>query len=146
VVSRIGLLALGLALAAMAVDHLLGTEREQGQGGLADATGFALSAILCLVAAAVLFGWVVPRALGAGPERAAIAGVACSALSVVPGIAFAWLGFPFVVAGAGVELGLRARHGSRRRLALAAIVFGTAFLVLGAVAYAVLAAEAISEL
>ena len=53
--------------------------------------------------------------------------------------AFVWVGFPFVVAGAGLAVGLEGRRGSRRVEAGAAVVIGGLALVLGAVAYAVAA-------
>jgi hypothetical protein len=139
-------LSLGLALAALAIDHLLGTERGESESGLADPTTFAVSVGLCLLAAVVVFGWLVPRARSRGPERAAAVGFIASVLSVVPGIAFLWLGFPFVVAGGGVALGLEGRRGGRRWLALAAVVVGAAMMAFGAVAYTVAAIDGISEL
>lgn len=140
------LVSLVVALGAMAVDHLLGTEQEEGEGGLADPATFAVTAGLCLVTAALVFGWIAPRARARGPERMAAVALACSVLAVVPGAAFAWLGFPFVVAGGGIDLGLEARQGARRRVALVAVVVGVAFLALGVVAYAYAAVEGFSEL
>jgi hypothetical protein len=131
------MLATGVALAAMAVDHLVGTEREEGESGLADPVTFAVTAALSLATAALLLGWFVPRERRAGPDRSARSGVACSVLSIVPGVALLWLGFPFVVAGAGVELGLAGRTGARRRLALAATVLGATLVGLGAAVYLV---------
>lgn len=130
----------------MAVDHLLGTDREEGETGLADPATFAISAALCLVAAALLFGWLVSRMKRAGPGRAAAVGLACSVLSVLPGIGFLWLGFPFVVAGAGIELGLDGRRGARRRLAFVAVAVGSGLAVFGVLAYAYAAVVGISEL
>ena len=42
-------------------------------------------------------------------------------LSFVPGIGFLWLGFPFVIAGAGIALALVGLSGARRRLAIVAL-------------------------
>lgn len=137
-VSLIGLVALAVAVAAMAVDHLLGTERTEDDG-LVDPTMFGISVVLSLTVAAVLFGWLVPRERSKGPERSARSGLVCSIASVVPGLAFIWVGFPFVVAGAGLALGLEGRGGARRVEAGAAVVIGGLVLVLGAVAYAVAA-------
>lgn len=137
-VSLVGLVALLVAVGAMAVDHLLGTDRTDDDG-LVDPAMFAISVVLSVVAAAVLFGWFVPRELGKGLERAARSGLVCSVSSVVPGIAFLWVGFPFVVAGAGLALGLEGRQGARRVEAGAAVAIGGLVLVLGAVAYAVAA-------
>ena len=130
-VSWIALAALGVALAAMAVDHLLGTEPDAGESGLADPATFAVSAVLTLAAAGFLFGWLVPRVLNKGEERVASVGLVCSIVSVVPGIAFLWLGFPYACAGAGVQLGRYGRRGARAGRALAAVVLGTAVLLLG---------------
>jgi hypothetical protein len=134
----IGLVAILLALGAMAVDHLIGTERT-GDDGLVDPAMFGISVVLSLAVAAVLFGWIVPRALRKGPEQAARSGLVCSIVSVIPGVAFVWVGFPFVVAGAGLALGLEGRHGTRRTEAAAAVVIGALVLVLGSVAYLVAA-------
>ena len=132
----VGIVALVVAVGAMAIDHLVGTERADDDG-LVDPTMFAISAVLSLAFAAVLFGWLVPSELGKGPERAARSGFVCSVASVVPGIAFIWVGFPFVVAGAGLALGLDGRRGRRRIEAAAAVGIGALVLVLGAAAYVV---------
>ena len=87
----------------------------------------------------VLFGWLVPRERRHGPERAARSGLVCSIASVIPGLAFIWVGFPFVVAGAGLSLGVEGRRGTRRAEAGAAVVIGALMLVLGSVAYVVAA-------
>jgi hypothetical protein len=127
-----------VALAAMAVDHLVGTERGEDEG-LVDPTTFTVSAVLSLVVAVLLFGWFVPRERSRGPGRAARSGLVCSVLAVVPGIAVIWLGFPFVVAGAGIALGLEGRQGPRRSEATAAVAVGGLALALGAAAYVVAA-------
>ena len=134
----VGLVALLVTVAAMAIDHLVGTDRTDDDG-LVDPSMFAISVVLSLAVAAVLFGWLVPRERSRGLERAARSGLVCSIASVVPGVAFLWVGFPFVVAGAGVALGLEGRSGRRRVESRAAIVIGGLVLVLGAVAYLVAA-------
>lgn len=123
----------------MTVDHLLGTEREAGESVPVDPGAFVISVALSVAAAALVFGWLVPRARRRGPERAAVTGLVLSVTSVVPGIVFWWLGFPLVVAGGGLALGVEASTGPRRSVALAAAALGA--LVLGAVAvlYAVAA-------
>jgi hypothetical protein len=132
----VGLVAILVAVGAMAIDHLVGTERTDDDG-LVDPAMFVISVALSLALAAVLFGWLVPRELAKGRERAARSGLVCSIASVVPGVAFLWIGFPFVIAGAGVALGLEGRRGRRRIESGAAVVIGGLVLVLGAVAYVV---------
>ena len=132
----VGVAALSVAVGAMAIDHLIGTERSDDDG-LVDPVMFVVSVVLSLAGAAVLFGWLVPRELDKGLERAARTGLICSIASVVPGIAFLWVGLPFVVAGAGVALGLEGRHGVRRAEASAAIALGGLVLAVGSVSYLV---------
>jgi hypothetical protein len=134
----VGLVAILVGLGAMAVDHLIGTERTDDDG-LVDPTMFVISVVLSLAVAVVLFAWIVPRALRIGPERAARSGLVCSIASVIPGLAFVWVGFPLVVAGAGLALGLEGRRGTRRTEAAAAVVIVALVLVLGSVAYVVAA-------
>jgi hypothetical protein len=136
IVAAVALLVAG---GAMAIDHLLGTSEGDDEGALADPAMFAIAIVLSIATAVLLFAWFVPRERGRGPERAARSGLLCSVLSIVPGIAFLWVGFPFVIAGAGVALGLEGR-GSRRRLeARAAVVVGSLLLVFGALGYLVAA-------
>jgi hypothetical protein len=135
----IGLLALAVAVAAMTIDHLVGTEDGDDDAFPVDPAMFAISVAVSLATAALLFGWLVPRERRRGPERAARSGLVCSVLSVIPGVAFLWVGFPFVVAGAGVALGLDGREGSRKIEAGVAVVVGALMLVLGAIAYLVAA-------
>jgi hypothetical protein len=52
----IGVAVTAIAFAAMAVDHLLGTEPDDDDVGLVDPATFAISAGLSAAAAAVLFG------------------------------------------------------------------------------------------
>jgi hypothetical protein len=122
----------------MAIDHLLGTERED-ENGLADPAMFAISASLCVVAAVLVFGWLVPRSLRAGEARAAVVGLACSVGSIVPGVAVMFVGVPLVVAGGGIALGVESRNGPRRIVALAAVVIGSLYITAIAVAYVVAA-------
>lgn len=134
----VGLVALLVAIGAMAIDHLVGTDRTDEEG-LVDPAMFAISVGLSLAVAAFLFGWLVPRETSRGPERAARSGLVCSVVSVIPGIALLWVGFPFVVAGAGLALGLEGRGSGRRFESRAAMAIGGLVLVLGAAAYVVAA-------
>jgi hypothetical protein len=137
-VRLVGLVALVVAVAAMAIDHLVGTDRTDDEG-LVDPAMFAISVGLSLAVAAFLFGWLVPRETSRGPERAARSGLVCSVASVIPGIAFLWVGFPFVVAGAGLALGLEGRGSGRHFESRAAMAIGGLVLVLGAAGYVVAA-------
>ena len=61
----IGEAALSVAVVAMAIDHLVGTEGDD-EGGLADPAMFAISVALCGALAIALFGWLVPRVISRG--------------------------------------------------------------------------------
>lgn len=132
----IGLGVTALALAAMVVDHLIGDDP-----GLEDPPTFMVASGLSLALAAFVFGRVVPQASAASAKRAARDGLACSVLAVVPGIATLWLGLPFVLAGGGLALGLRARRQERGHRATAAVAIGALVLLVGAGVYAVQAID-----
>jgi 4-amino-4-deoxy-L-arabinose transferase-like glycosyltransferase len=127
----VALVALLVAAGALAIDHLLGTSGGDEDDFPVDPAMFAIGVVLSAVAA---FGWLVPRERKRGPERAARSGLACSILSVVRGIAVVWVGFPFLIAGAGLALGLEGRRGDRYREATAAVLIGALVLVPGAAA------------
>jgi hypothetical protein len=134
--TTIGLAVSTIAVGAMAIDHLIGTEPEPGdEGGLADPPAFLISTGVSLALAAILFGVVVRRA-AQNSERVARNAILLSGLSV-PALALLFLGVPFPLAGAGIALGLRAREESRTRLATAAVVIGALVILLGAGAYVV---------
>jgi uncharacterized membrane protein YdcZ (DUF606 family) len=128
----IGLAVTGLAIAAMAIDHLL----EGGGGFDADPAGFLVASGLSLALAWYLFGRVVPRAAAdAVPEvRAARDALRCAIVTVLS-LPAMWLGVPFVLAGAGIALGLFGRRGEDRRRAVAAIVIGALVLLAGTADY-----------
>lgn len=121
-----GVAATVVAISAMAADHLMGDDP-----GLEDPPAFLLAAGLCVLVALVVFGAVIPRT---SPERAARRGFASSVLAVLS-VPLAFLGFFFVLAGGGIELG-RLGHG---RLATAAIAIGWLVVLLGTVGYAYVA-------
>jgi len=131
----IGVAVTALAVAAMAVDHLMGDDPAV----LEDPFAFALSAVLCVALAAFVFGRLVPRTKAASDyaERASRRALVLSALAVIGAPLVFWLGLPFVLAGGGVALGLLGSDGSRRRIALAAIALGMLVIGLGAVGYGV---------
>lgn len=86
------------------------------------------------VAALLLFGWAIPRAVEAGPERAARRGIALGVAGVVTVVAF-WTGLPFVLGGAALALGTAARQ--RGGQAGGAAVALGALAVAGAIAITV---------
>ena len=123
-----------IVVGTMAIDHLVGTESEPGETGLADPSAFVLSVVLALVLVAVFFGRVVRRAVREEPEESTLKAVAFSLLAVLT-LPLLFLAVPFPFAGAGLALGLHARDGRRWLLATAAIVAGGFVLALGALAY-----------
>jgi hypothetical protein len=125
-----------LAILAMAVDHLMGSDP-----GLEDPPAFLTASGLSVALAAFLFARVVPRATEAGADRAARNALTLSVLALVPGLATLWLGLPFVLAGAGVALGLTARDGGPSRRATAAIAIGAIALLVSTTVYVVQAIE-----
>jgi hypothetical protein len=133
----IGLAATALAVATMAVDHLLGTDRGEGDEGVVDPGAFVLTAGLSLVAALIVFGRIVPRAREE-PLRATRGALICSLLAVAT-LPLAFLGFPVVLGGGAVALGLIARRGEHRHVGAIAIALGAAVVLLGSVVYTVTA-------
>ena len=131
--TRIGIAVTALAVAAMAVDHLLGDDP-----GLEDPPVFLVSATLCILLAAFIFGWLVPRTTSGADagERAAKRGLLLSGVAVLTIPALFWLGLPFVLAGGGIALGLLGRESRHARLSLAAVVLGGLVVALGAIGYA----------
>jgi hypothetical protein len=121
----IGIVALGVSIAVMATDHLVGSDP-----GLEDPPAFLIGAGVSLILAIVVFGIVVPRAKRDGPERSAGAGLVCGVIAVLS-VAVAWLVPPFVLAGAAIALGVLGRSGQRKRRATVAIALGTLAAVLG---------------
>jgi hypothetical protein len=131
--TRIGIGVAALAVAGMAVDHLL----DEDGGMAADPGGFALTVVVSLALAAFVFGRVVPQAK-ASPERvkrATKAGLVCGLLAVPAVVTSLWLGLPFALAGGAIALGLIGRKGRGGRRATAAVVIGAIVLVLGAGTY-----------
>jgi hypothetical protein len=135
----IGVGTLALATAAMAIDHLFGNDPESNDDFPVDPVAFLISVGISALFAAFLFGRVVPRAKARGSEseRTAVHAAVCSGLAAVPGLGFLWLGFPLVLAGGGIALGLLGRRSRRRRLATAATALGLIVVVLSAGSYLV---------
>lgn len=134
--SWIGVVTFALATVAMAVDHLFGSDPESDESFPVDPAAFLVSVGLSAFLAAFLFVRVVPRAKSRHQsERTAVEAALCSGLAFIPGLGLLWLGFPMVLAGGGVALGLLGRRSQRQRLATAAIVVGVVVVMLGSGAY-----------
>jgi uncharacterized membrane protein YozB (DUF420 family) len=132
-----GVAVTALAVATMAVDHLVGTDRGEGDEGAVDPGAFLVTAGLSLVVAFVVFGRVVPRARE-DPVRADRRALVCSLLAVAT-LPLAFLGFPVVLGGGAVALGLIARRGVHRRVGAIAVALGSSVLLLGSLVYTVAA-------
>ena len=127
--TAIGIAATALGLVAMAFDHLVGDDP-----GLEDPIAFVVAAVLTIACAFVVFGIVVPRTkrdTALADRGATRAGV--MAIVSVLSISLIWLGVTFPIAGGTVALGLLSRGGSRRWLALSAIVISSVVLVVATV-------------
>jgi hypothetical protein len=138
--TAIGAVATALAVAAMAVDHLLGDDP-----GLEDPPAFLIAAGVSLVVAGIVFGLVVPRTRRdpSPGVRAARRGLVCAVLAVVS-LPLVWLGVPFPLASGAIALGLLGRAGERTRTATAAIALGVLVLALASVGYGVEAVRKLS--
>ena len=126
----IGLGAVVIALALMAWDHLVGNQRGTDDAFPVDSPTFFLSAGLIAVAAIVVFGLTVPRSLK-NPESVHRAALIHGVVALVLAVPASWLGFPIVVAGGAIALGLRVLDGPHRRVAFAAIALGVLVVVFG---------------
>ena len=123
----VALVVSALLVAAMAIDHLVGTSTEPGEeSGLADPGAFVASSVVSLVLMAVLFVFVVRRT--PDPDVAGRRGLLCSGLAV-PAVVLAFLGLPYPFAAAGIALGLRGRSGRHGRLATTAVALGSLVVV-----------------
>lgn len=124
-----GLLVGALAVAAMAVDHLIP----------GDPIAFLVTSALALALAAAIFGHVIPRtkANPAVSTLAARRGMVSSLLAVLS-IPTLFVGLPFVLGGGGIALGLLGRDGDRKRLAITAVVVGALVVLFSAGVYAFL--------
>jgi hypothetical protein len=131
--ARIAIAATSLAIAAMAVDHLIGDDP-----GLEDPPMFAIACAVTLGLAVLVFKRIVPRAKAA--DRAGRDGLILSIVAIVPGIATLWLGPPFVLAGGGLVLGLCA-WGARDRRGAAAIVLAVLMLGFASIGYSLQLAD-----
>jgi hypothetical protein len=129
--SRIAVLGSGVSLLAiglMAWDHLWGNERGQADSFPVDLPTFFVSLSLIVVTAVVVFGVTAPRA-ARHPESVHRAALIHSGIAVVLALPVSWLGFPAVVAGAGIALGAEGTGGVHRRASIVAIGIGLVVIV-----------------
>ncbi|MFG1818601.1 hypothetical protein ACGFIF_32895 [Kribbella sp. NPDC049174] len=122
--SGVTLLAIGL----MAWDHLWGNERGLADSFPVDPATFFISLALIVVTAVVVFGFTVRRAAG-HPEAVHRSALIHSGIALVLALPLSWLGFPAVVAGGGVALGLQGLRGIHRRVSIAATSVGVLVIV-----------------
>lgn len=112
-----------LAVGLMAWDHLWGNESGPDDSFPVDPSAFFITLALIVVAAVLVFGVTVPRA-ARNPETAHRAALIHSGVAFVLAVPASWLGFPAVIAGGGIALGIRSWAGTHHRLSLVAIVVG----------------------
>jgi hypothetical protein len=123
-----------LAVGAMAVDHLVG-ESEPGDTDSfpVDPAAFVITSALTIALAAVLFRFVVRPA--ADSRRLARKAVVVGVFAVLT-VPLLFAGVPFVVAGAAIALGLKARERGHGRAGTVAVALGTLVVALGVGVYA----------
>jgi len=124
-----------LAVGLMAWDHLWGNERGSDDSFPVDPATFFVTLALIVVTALVVFGFTVPRAVR-NPASAHKVALIHSGVALVLALPASWLGFPAVVAGGAIGLGIQALAGAHRRLAVVAIVVGLIVISLAIVATA----------
>jgi hypothetical protein len=132
----IALAVSAIAVGAMAIDHLVGTESEPGEEDSfpVDPVAFVIGSAVSLALVALLFAVVVRRTEAGEPERAPRRAFILAVLAVLS-LPMLFLGVPFAIAGAAVALGLLGREGGRSGIATAAVVVGALVIVVGASAY-----------
>jgi hypothetical protein len=121
----VGTLSAVVAIGALAVANFV-ADGDNGSTG-----PFIVTSVIAVVAAAVLFGRVVPRAID-GPRAARVA-LLLAALALLTGVVF-WSGLPQVLGPAAIVLGLASpRNGE----SVAAIAIGSLAYVASLVACAI---------
>ena len=109
----VGALSVLVAIGSLAVANFV-TEGENGGAG-----PFIVTSVIAIVAAAVLFGRVVPSAIeGPRPARTALV---LAALTILTGVVF-WTGLPQVLGPAAIVLGLAAPRSGE---SVAAVAIGS---------------------
>lgn len=121
---RAGLAAIGLTFAALFIANIVGNGADEngGPGWL------ALTFAVCTGIAVWLFWGAMPRAVEAGPATASGRALIISVLSAVTFPVF-WSGLPYVLAPAGIALGLAARSRGGGSKATLAVVIGAVALI-----------------
>jgi hypothetical protein len=114
-----GGLAVLIAIGALALANFGGTGDDGGAGP------YAITAGVCVIVAAVLFGRVLPAT--ANPARASWI---LAALALVTCVVF-WTGLPIVLGMAAVYSGLRADRPAPAALGALALVLGTVACAIG---------------
>ena len=136
IAQRIGLGVTAVVTALMAWDHLWGNQPGPKEPFPVDAATFLVAMLLSLACAALTFLVLIPRTrLDAvkTPRRA----LWLSGLAVPLTLVAGWLGFPLIMAGAGITLGILAPGTpARSRTAIAAIGLGVLVLAFGVLATA----------
>jgi hypothetical protein len=112
-----------LAIGLMVWDHLWGNEGGSDDSFPVDPATFSVTLALIVVTALVVFGFTVPRAVR-NPGSVHRVALIHSGIALVLALPASWLGFPAVVAGGGIVLGVQGWAGAHRRLAVVAIVVG----------------------
>jgi hypothetical protein len=121
----IGAASVAVAIAALAVANFA-TDGENGGAG-----PFAVTGVITIVAAALLFGRVVPRA--AEGRNAARTALVLAGLTLLTGVVF-WSGLPLVLGPAAIVLGLAAPRSGE---SIAAIGIGSLAYLASLVACAI---------
>jgi len=125
-----------LVAALMAWDHLWGNERGTQDSFPVDPSAFVVAMAISLACAGLVFLVLVPRTR-LDPRRAPRRALWLSGLAVPLTVVAGWLGFPLIIAGGGIALGLLAPSTpTRSRAALAAIAVGLLVLVFGIISTA----------
>lgn len=123
-----------VAIGSIALATVLAAVGTWGGGDEQGTREFLVVCAIIAVAAAVVFGWVVPR--GLQRQAAGATALTLSILGLLAVLAF-WAGLTPILAGGGALLGWAGRNAERGRgMSWAAVVIGTVALVAYLVIYA----------
>lgn len=122
-----------VAIGAIAIATVLAAVGTWGGGDEHGTREFLIVCAIIAVAAAVVFGWIVPR--GLQREAAGAAALTLSILGLVSIAAF-WSGLPPILAAGGALLGWTGRNAERGRgFCRGALVIGVLALVADVAVY-----------